>query len=372
MGAMEITFNPDQMGTGSLTQQRFAQRMVERNYPSLGEFSEQSDADINAVLKALGGKEVYSYMNDYGFTVLVAINDAADVLIGNTMPGSFQVNIAARSLSKLQELMAALRKMIPPIRSDDRNIVPVNFWVQAPNGAATYRTRKVVVPTWEDVSANYPSDTRAALPDIMKFDRDIEGGKLLLWYGVPGTGKSYAIRALANEWRGWCETNYIVDPERFFGEAHYMIEVILDAAGHVGAPATESGATEKADPWRLLIIEDADEFLTVDAKRRQGQAMSRLLNIADGFIGQGLNLLILITTNEPIEKIHPAVQRQGRCLANVEFGEFSEEEATSWLRKWGVQRPLNGQRKLSDLYALARQTEQIKSTHPTKTMGFRP
>src|SRR6266542_3240215 len=81
-----------------------------------------------------------------------------------------------------------------------------------------------------------------------------------------------------------------------------------------------------------LIMEDADEFLSVDAKQRQGQAMSRLLNMADGLIGQGLNLLLLITTNEPLGRIHHAVSRRGRCLADVEFTELSVAEASEWLK----------------------------------------
>lgn len=44
----------------------------------------------------------------------------------------------------------------------------------------------------------------------------------------------------------------------------------------------------------------------------------------DGLIGQGFNLLVLVTTNEPVGKLHPAVVRQGRCLAEIEFGPLGE------------------------------------------------
>ena len=52
-----------------------------------------------------------------------------------------------------------------------------------------------------------------------------ESGQLLLWHGEPGTGKTYALRALAWEWRAWCRFHYVTDPERFFNEANYMLDV---------------------------------------------------------------------------------------------------------------------------------------------------
>ena len=53
--------------------------------------------------------------------------------------------------------------------------------------------------------------------------------------------------------------------------------------------------------------------------------------MADGFIGQGVNAIVLITTNEPIGRLHPAVVRPGRCLAEIEFPALSGAEASSLL-----------------------------------------
>ena len=39
--------------------------------------------------------------------------------------------------------------------------------------------------------------------------------------------------------------------------------------------------------WRLLLLEDCDELIGADAKRASGQALSRLLNLTDGLLGQG-------------------------------------------------------------------------------------
>jgi hypothetical protein len=48
------------------------------------------------------------------------------------------------------------------------------------------------------------------------------------------------------------------------------------------------------------------------------QALSRLLNLTDGLLGQGRKVLVAITTNEDLTRLHPAVVRPGRCLARIE------------------------------------------------------
>src|SRR5581483_4603609 len=82
---------------------------------------------------------------------------------------------------------------------------------------------------------------------------------------------------------------------------------------------------------RLLLLEDCDELIRGGAKRATGQALSRLLNLTDGMLGQGRNVLVAITTNEDIARLHPAVVRPGRCLAKIEVGPLTRPEALAWL-----------------------------------------
>jgi hypothetical protein len=103
--------------------------------------------------------------------------------------------------------------------------------------------------------------------------------------------------------------------------------------------------------WRLLILEDSGELLAADAKERAGQGVSRLLNLVDGLIGQGMRVLVLVTGNEPLRHLHPALSRPGRCASIVEFHPFSEEEeAASWLADRGSMRDSDGGGTLADLY----------------------
>ena len=94
--------------------------------------------------------------------------------------------------------------------------------------------------------------------------------------------------------------------------------------------------------WRLLVMEDTGELLSADARERTGQGLSRFLNVVDGLIGQGLRVIVLVTTNEEIKKLHPAVARPGRCAANVMFDALSREEASEWLSAHGVDEESRG------------------------------
>ena len=107
----------------------------------------------------------------------------------------------------------------------------------------------------------------------------------------------------------------------------------------------------RAQHWRLLVLEDTGELLRPDAKSIIGQGLSRFLNVVDGLIGQGLRVLVLVTTNERIEALHPAVARPGRCAANIEFEPLSEQEASAWLDRHGVTSTDHAPQILASLYA---------------------
>ena len=382
-----LMFDLNRIAVGGYPTLMFINQIFQRGLTETAAFDCSSLVSIDEVLKKLdlGDVKIITHNtmpkrpNNYRDHFI----DMEHTILSISHSGDFMFSVAGASKDRkaLDELMGKMLALLPPLRAKADNIIPITYWALA-GGTAVRRVRYGTVPIWNDsLALNYAGSTRDELSSLMAIQPPIVAGRMLLWHGVPGTGKSYMVRTLAQNWGKWCVVHYIVDPERFLGDANYMLSVIFDSEEVYekaeAQPAVVGSASSKSevDTWKkhqLIIMEDANEFLGVDAKERTGQSLSRLLNMADGLVGQELNLLILITTNEPIEKIHPAIKRHGRCLSNIEFGTLSVAESEAWLRehKAEMDRPLMDGATVAELYAQSREQKQVATKTNTRSMGF--
>lgn len=230
---------------------------------------------------------------------------------------------------------STLRNYEPPVADDT---VRVNFWRHSNEGGSR-SYQDISCHPWARIQDNYPSGIRKVLDELMEVTPDVIQGKLLLFYGEPGTGKTTLLTSLAGMWRDWTATHYISDPEVFLNAPGYMMKVML---------------SEGTDKHQLILLEDSGELISRNAKLATGQALSRLLNMTDGMLGSGRKVLIAITTNDQVTELHPAVTRPGRCLVNAEVGAFPEQEAREWLNEStvSVTEPMT----LAELYEAKRST----------------
>jgi hypothetical protein len=121
------------------------------------------------------------------------------------------------------------------------------------------------------------------------------------------------------------------DPERFFAHPRYIVELLATSSSPARTMTANGHDDATGDRWQLVVAEDCDEYLRATARRDAGAALGRLLNLSDGILGQGHRTLILLTTNEELHRLHPALTRPGRCLAVIEFAKFEPGEARQWL-----------------------------------------
>jgi uncharacterized protein DUF5925/ATPase family protein associated with various cellular activities (AAA) len=329
-------------------------------------------------------------LDDVGAPIARATSQAGDSAMFEQDGVLFEVQIwgshvtvfaASTERAAVTAVVERLEHLFPPPDPSSAHEVPVTFWMYTPQGPRP-SWRPIAVPAWNEIEWNYAARTRDQLAALMRDFEPARGGQLVLWHGEAGTGKTFALRALAWEWREWCQIHYIVDPDSFFGEhADYLMSVLLEPPfpmmvageriGHSMAVmhgfAEYDGEDEEDDRlWRLLVMEDTGELLSADARERTGQGLSRFLNVVDGLIGQGLRVIVLVTTNEEIKKLHPAVARPGRCAASVMFDSLSAGESADWLAAHGVDGEAGGARTLASLYA------QAEGRDPSETVlvGF--
>lgn len=253
--------------------------------------------------------------------VIAEVDDALVLL--ETWRADATVVVSANDEAVAAAIAAEVAARVP--QPDGHGRVAVTF----SDACAGSRTVDVDVRAWHDIAEQYPLAVRSALEVMATYQPHVASPRrLALWHGAPGTGKTSAVRALLHAWRGWADGVVVTDPDALLKDGRYLRRAVLDADGDDGR-------------WSVFVLEDAEALLRKDTG---GNGMGRLLNLADGLLGQGLRCLFLITTNEPLGRIHPAVVRPGRCLAQVEFGPLPAAQASALLG-----RPVNGPMTLAEV-----------------------
>ena len=285
-------------------------------------------------------KVVRTVWQDHVRYVLAEVRGALVLL--ETSDWSTTIVVSARREDTVARVAADLASRVPDGAQEDGR-VEVRF-SDVEDGT---RSLRLDLQPWSDVQHHYAPQVRAALDPLVEHVPDVDvARRLVLWHGAPGTGKTSAVRALMHAWQGWARPVVVTDPEVMLTDGRYLRRLLLDVHDEV--------ADDGEERWQLLVLEDAEALLRKDTG---GPAMSRLLNLTDGLLGQGLRCLFLITTNEPLAAVHPAILRPGRCLAQVEFAPLPAAQASALLGR-PVSRPMT--------------LAEVLGTPPLEALGAQP
>jgi hypothetical protein len=243
--------------------------------------------------------------------------------------------VAAVTMERTNEIFHEISRTMPvEIEPDDPKITKVNYWHKGRHGCQR-NSRNIDVMPWSEIDENYPQVR--GMDKLANLKAEDIKGRLILLYGPPGTGKTTFLRAISSEWRSWCSFEVVMDPEIMLNDSSYLQEVMFGDYGSDG------------DKWHLIVLEDTGELSGTSAKALTGQALSRLLNMTDGILGQGSKVLVALTTNER-DDMHEAIVRPGRCLAQLEVSRFSYKQAAEWMA--GAARLKDREYTLAELIAL--------------------
>ena len=338
-------------------------------------FSESLAKKLSADILATDTQSTEKVVN--GVKALLKLSD--ECLLDLSMHDS---GVTVRSYAKdgatAKEIVERVLVEIPHKTIDeDESITPFAFWRYSRNRGPACIMRDLSCPSWEEIRANYTGEVQTQIDKIMTIERPDELGKIILWHGPPGTGKTHLVRSLAREWsvRFGATVEFVLDYQDMFGNADYMYTVLLDESQGVNIARRARrrrmgrkpwhddyddiferirGSRSKAEdeqPLRLVVIEDGADLFSTSCRHKEG--FSRFLNTSDGIVGQGLRIVFLLTANERIEHIDPAVHRAGRCLQNLHFPAFSKEQGKAWLEAKGSDSSkVNDKIVLADLYAI--------------------
>jgi hypothetical protein len=226
------------------------------------------------------------------------------------------------------------------------------------DGATAQRVTvdRAVSAETRDLALNYGDDFPGWEEQWMK---KMQGGStgLSILYGPPGCGKTSYLRALMAR---MCAT------ANFYYIPVANAEMISNPA-FVGFWARQSNRFPGRQ--KVVILEDAEELLLTRAGGTRNR-VSSLLNIADGCLGDCLEMQVIATTNVEFTRLDPAIIRPGRLLGAREFRRLNRQEALRLVEAKGLTMPKVSNQSDFSLAELYCPSNELAFSGPNQRIGF--
>jgi SpoVK/Ycf46/Vps4 family AAA+-type ATPase len=188
-----------------------------------------------------------------------------------------------------------------------------------------------------DIEAHYNQDFYPFSERVIERLQKPKSHGLVLLHGKPGTGKTTYIRYLASQLT-----------KRMIYFPPYM-------ASHISSPELVNFLMDQEES--ILVLEDADNVIS----RRMGSensAISNLLNLSDGLLGQCLHIPVICTFNIQQTELDSALLRKGRLLGMYEFKPLQPVVANRLAQKLHLEQDFTQPVTLAEIYNIEEEAYQ--------------
>jgi len=181
---------------------------------------------------------------------------------------------------------------------------------------------------------------------LERFKDDSKG--LVLFHGVPGTGKTYYIRSLIKQLLKLGKYIIYLPPN--------MIEQMIDPSMMT---FISSVVLEKAEAKKscILLLEDAEPLLVSRKLEGRSNGITNLLNITDGLLNDMLSIQVIATFNTELSKIDEALLRPERLIARKEFKKLKPSDANALASYLGMDAKFTKDATTAEIYSFNKKTE---------------
>lgn len=181
-----------------------------------------------------------------------------------------------------------------------------------------------------NLSTNYNKDFKKISNKIVKKLNEKNGKGIILLHGKPGTGKTTYIRNLTTQ----------IDKEVIF-LPNNMVDMLA---------TPEFVPFMMKHPNSVLIIEDAEKVVKSRNGGSNETAVSNLLNLSDGILGDCLKTQIVATFNTDRQLIDKALLRKGRLIVEYKFDDLCVDKSNKLLKSLNINHITTKPMPLSDIY----------------------
>jgi SpoVK/Ycf46/Vps4 family AAA+-type ATPase len=185
------------------------------------------------------------------------------------------------------------------------------------------------LPSKIDIDMDNSYNLTYSLDKIMADIRSNKSG-LMLFTGIPGTGKSSLIKYLSQE----------NQDKKFCFVANSNLNILSNPS------FVEFCMTSLQNS--IIVLEDCEKaLLTRDLNK--GYDISNILNLTDGIYGDVLNIKIIATLNT-VDKLDTALLRKGRLICQSDFKKLTIEQGKNLAKKLNKEIEVNEELQLCEIY----------------------